>query len=204
MLLLWATLSLCQEAAASAQPPVPQDGNLQMMDIRIQMIGFKDDFELPAAVDDADSFMKDTKTTQSMVWSRDFRMSTVVGRELTMTVGENVPIVTGVSVSPAGRLPQLTYQPTGTTVHVKSSLDSKGRIFLNLNLVNARIDRDSDDNSDLEKEMLKTTLRNLTYSSEIVVSSNETKAISYSKSSSDPNVGSETALFLIIAKILPD
>ncbi len=204
MLLLFATLSLCQEAAASAQPPVPQDVNLQMMDIRIQMIGLKDDFKLPETVDDADSFMKDPKTMQSMVWSRDFQMSTVVDRELKMTVGENVPIVSGVNVSPAGRFPSLTYQQTGTAVRVKSSLDSKGLIHLNLNLSNTRIERDSGDDSDIENEMLKTAIRSLTYNSEIIVINNKTKAISYSKSSSDANAGSEKALFLITAKILPD
>ena len=168
------------------------------------MIGLQDDFELPESVDDADSFLKDPITIQNMVWSRDFRMSTLVGRELTMSIGENVPIVTGVTVSPGGRIPNLTIHATGTTVQVKSALAANGRILLTLNLSNSRIDRNSDDNSDPEEEMLKTAIRNLTYSSEIAVSNNKTKAISYVRSSSDPDAGNEKALFLITAKIVAD
>ena len=87
---------------------------------------------------------------------------------------------------------------------MKSSLDDKGRIRLNLFLANSRIDRNAEHNSDPEKEMLKTAIRNMNFQSDIVVTSNKTKAISYSKSSSDLNAGSEKALFLITAKILPD
>lgn len=200
--LLLIALTICQDS--SVAQAAPQEAELRMMDVRIHMIGLKTDFELPDVVADPESFLKDPRTIENRLWSRDFRMSTVLGRDLTMALGENSPMVTGVTTTPGGRSPNLTFQQTGTMLRVKSSLDSKDRILLNLAVENSRIDRGDDTNGELEKEMLKTSIRNLMFESEIVVSSGKTKAISYSQSSSDPEAHSEKAMLLITATILPD
>ena len=202
MLLLLIALSVSQDSSLPAS--APHDTELKMMDIRIHMIGLKNDFELPEVVDDPQSFLKDKKTIESRVWSRDFRMSTVLGRDLTITLGENSPMVTGVSMSPAGKFPNLTFQQTGTMLQVKSSMDSNDRILLKLSVENSRLDRGDDASEELETAMLKTSIRKLMFESEIVVVSGKTKAISYSQSTSDANARSEKAMILITATILPD
>lgn len=202
MSLLLIALTVCQEP--NLAQTTPQDTELRMMDVRIHIIGLKADFELPEVVADPESFLKDSRTIENRIWSRDLRMPTVLGRELTMTMGENSPMVAGVTVTAGGRTPNLTFQATGTTLRVKSSSDSKDHILLSLAVENSRIDRGDGTNGELEDEMLKTSIRSFMFESEVVVASGKTKAISYSQSSSDPAAQSEKVMFLITATIIPD
>ena len=200
--LLFSTLLCLQEAATVASPA--EAVAPQMLDLRVQMIGLKDTFEVPEDVGNPAEFLKDQKTQENIIWSREFRTSTIAGREVRMNIGETSPRVTGVTITQGRERPNLIQQQTGALVRLRAKVESDERILLDVNIENSRIDRGNDPDQDIHSEMINTAIKQLTFESEMVVVNGRTKVISCSHTSTDKNAHSENALILITAKILQE
>ncbi len=207
-ILLFATFLFVQDAAKPAT--VAPAAALQMVDVRVQMIGLKQGFEIPEEISDPAEFLKDARTLENMLWSRDFRVSAMPGKQVVMNTGENIPMVTGYSMTAQGRkLPQITRQQTGTLVRFTPRLESNDRILLKLYIENSRLDRGEADTAAAEPEavedaLLRQAIRQMIFESEVIVLNGRTKSFSSSQSSVSPKNPAEQALILITAKIVDE
>ncbi|HQX49325.1 MAG TPA: hypothetical protein PK992_14855 [Planctomycetaceae bacterium] len=208
-LLLCATLLCWQESTANAvtAPAVAP----RMLDLKVQMIGLKDTLEVPEGVVDPEAFLKNPETQKSLIWRREFQTSTIVDREVMMSVGETTPVISGITVAAQGqRIPNLTMQHSGGMIRLKGKIDSNERIMLNVKLENSRIDRgehpglDPQDPNGLQAEMLNSAIRQMVFESELALVDGKTKMISHSQSSVGKNSHSENVVILITARALHD
>jgi len=207
-ILLFACFLFVQDAAKPT--PVAPAAAVQMVDVRVQMIGLKQGFEIPEQVLDPAEFLKDARTLENMLWSRDFRVSAMPGKQVVMNTGENIPMVIGYSMAAQGRkVPQVTRQQTGTIVRFTPRLENKDRILLKLYIENSRLDRGEADPAAAEPEavedaLLRQAIRQMIFESEVFVLNGKTKSFSSSQSSASPKNPAEQALILITARVVDD
>ena len=203
--LLMATAFLFVQEATSETTVATQPATVhQMVDVRVQMIGLKQGFEIPEQISNPAEFLNDAKTKENILWTTDFRGSTVAGREMILTTSENVPIITGATRTANSTVSNITYMKTGTTVRLTLKVEADDRILIDLMVESSRIDRVTSGVPDEAAVLQQPLMRQMQLQSEVMLHSGQTKTISNSPTNADPERPAEQALILITAKVVAE
>jgi hypothetical protein len=197
---LMATAFLFVQEATTATSASTRPATIhQMVDVRVQLIGLKQDFEIPEQISNHAEFLADAKTKENILWTTDFRGSTVAGREMMFTTSESVPMIAGISKAGNSTISNISYQQTGTTVRLTPKLEADDRIHLTLHVQASRLHRGAPDLA-AEVAVLQQSTSQMLLETEVILKSGQTKTISNSPNNADPKRPAEQALVLITAK----
>ncbi len=203
VLLMATAFVFVQESTSATTAAARPATSHQIVDVRVQVIGLKQGFEIPEQLSNPAEFLADAKTKEQILWTTDFRGSTLAGRELLLTTGENLPIITGVSRTVTGTLPQVTFQQAGTTVRLTPKVEADERILLKLYVSSSRLHRAAPD-VPLEAAIFQHSTSQLLLETDMLLQSGRTTSMSNSATNTDPKHPAEQALVLITAKLVAE
>lgn len=167
-----------QESPAAAQAAGLTVSSEKPVRIEVSLHSFRHDVELSKQQQlNIDEFLTNPKVKVQRFWSNEFVATTLTGSELSISLGENRPVVTGIHIGAnGGRTPTLTRQQTGSKLKVTPKLKDDGRIQARLSIEASRVDEDNPA-VELPEKRMQTGITEVQHSSTILTVSGQTEVM---------------------------
>lgn len=186
---------LALQEASSVPAPAPTDNSpKKSVDVDVKVICFPHDAKIPDDDQAIGQFLAAPESQANRIWSNAYVCSTLSGSEAMISSGQNVNVVSGMTVTGNGASPVFTTRQTGSILKVRPVVKGD-HVEAKLTVESSRYERAGASDKPMD-EMRDSVVRNFQYDGSVATKSGTTEYIVVEQE--NPGKPDETRRYVLV------